>query len=75
MDFVYMDQIIKINEDDMDVVVQPSVQWVDLNQKLKQIGSDLFFPMDPGVSICNFFAMVLRCVDPSQKLRVRRLEE
>lgn len=48
IDFVYMDQIIKINENDMDVVVQPSVQWVDLNRKLKQTGRDLFFPMDPG---------------------------
>ncbi|KAH1413754.1 hypothetical protein KXW40_003773 [Aspergillus fumigatus] len=50
MDFMYMDQIIKINEDDMDVVVQPSVQWVDLNEKLKQMGSGLFFPMDPAPS-------------------------
>lgn len=49
VDFVYMDQIIQINETDMDVVVQPSVQWVDLNEKLKQINSGLFFPMDPGL--------------------------
>ncbi|KAJ5490269.1 Vanillyl-alcohol oxidase C-terminal subdomain 2 [Penicillium expansum] len=50
MDFVYMNQIIKINEDDMDVVVQPSVQWVDLNAKLKDMGTGLFFPMDPAPS-------------------------
>lgn len=55
MDFVYMDQIVKINEDDMDVVVQPSVQWVDLNERLKQMGTALFFPMDPGSSPSIFF--------------------
>lgn len=55
MDFVYMDQIVKINEDDMDVVVQPSVQWVDLNERLKQMGTGLFFPMDPGSSPSIFF--------------------
>lgn len=48
MDFVHMDEIIQINEDDMDVVVQPSVQWIDLNQELRHMGSHLFFPMDPG---------------------------
>lgn len=30
----------------MDVVVQPSVAWMDLNEKIKESG--LFFPMDPG---------------------------
>ncbi|RAH48657.1 FAD-binding oxidoreductase [Aspergillus brunneoviolaceus CBS 621.78] len=50
MDFVYMDQIIQIHETDMDVIVQPSVQCVDLNDKLKQMGSGLFFRMDPAPS-------------------------
>jgi FAD/FMN-containing dehydrogenases len=49
MDFVYMNQIININEDGMDVVVQPSVQWVDLNAQLKNMETGLFFPMDPGL--------------------------
>ncbi|RDH24492.1 putative FAD linked oxidase [Aspergillus niger ATCC 13496] len=50
MDFIYMNQIIKVNEEDMDVVVQPSVQWMALNEKLKQMGIGLFFPMDPSPS-------------------------
>ncbi|KAF4998168.1 hypothetical protein FGRMN_3372 [Fusarium graminum] len=48
VDFAYMDQIIQFNKDDMDVVVQPSIGWQDLNAKLLQMESGLFFPVDPG---------------------------
>ncbi|KAF4457309.1 putative D-lactate dehydrogenase (cytochrome) [Fusarium austroafricanum] len=50
VDFAYMDQIIQFNKDDMDVVVQPSIGWQDLNAKLLQMDSGLFFPVDPGPS-------------------------
>jgi D-lactate dehydrogenase (cytochrome) len=43
-----MDQIVKFNKDDMDVVVQPSVSWMTLNEELSTSG--LFFPVDPGPS-------------------------
>jgi FAD/FMN-containing dehydrogenase len=33
----------------MDVVVQPSVSWMTLNDKIKSSG--LFFPVDPGPSV------------------------
>ena len=45
IDFAFMDRIIKVHEDDLDVVVQPSVQWMELNDKIKDTG--LFFPVDP----------------------------
>ncbi len=48
IDFAYMDQVIQLHEDDMDVVVQPSVQWMQLNDQIKSSG--LFFPVDPGPS-------------------------
>ena len=48
IDFAFMDQILAVHEDDMDVVVQPSIQWMELNDKLKHTG--LFFPVDPGPS-------------------------
>lgn len=48
IDFAFMDQILAIHEADMDVVVQPAVQWMELNEKLKSTG--LFFPVDPGPS-------------------------
>ncbi|KAI1077497.1 FAD-linked oxidase-like protein [Whalleya microplaca] len=50
VDFAYMDQIIQFNKEDMDIVVQPSIGWQDLNEQLNRIGSGLFFPIDPGPS-------------------------
>ncbi|KAI8722184.1 FAD-binding PCMH-type domain-containing protein [Fusarium sp. LHS14.1] len=50
VDFAYMDKIIQFNKDDMDIVVQPSIGWQDLNAQLLKIGSGLFFPVDPGPS-------------------------
>ncbi|OQU95012.1 FAD linked oxidase, domain-containing protein [Cladophialophora immunda] len=45
-DFVQMGAMLELHSADMDVVVQPSVSWMDLNEKLKAHG--LFFPIDPG---------------------------
>lgn len=50
VDFRDMDQILKINQDDMDVIVQPSVPWMSLNNKLATKKTGLFFPVDPGPS-------------------------
>ncbi|EEP75600.1 conserved hypothetical protein [Uncinocarpus reesii 1704] len=46
IDFLHMDKILKLHEDDLDVVVQPSIQWMQLNEMIKHTG--LFFPIDPG---------------------------
>lgn len=46
IDFCRMDRIVKLNKDDMDVVVQPAVGWQRLNEELEEHG--LFFPPDPG---------------------------
>ncbi|KAH8156509.1 hypothetical protein CIB48_g11738 [Xylaria polymorpha] len=50
VDFAYMDKIIQLNKGDMDVIVQPSIGWQDLNTQLSQLDSGLFFPIDPGPS-------------------------
>ncbi len=44
LDFAFMDTILALHEDDMDIVVQPSVQWLQLNEGIKHTG--LFFPVD-----------------------------
>ena len=36
----------------MDVVVQPNVPWVGLNEEIKHTG--LFFPIDPSPSVRIF---------------------
>lgn len=48
VDFAHMDRILQLNKDDMDVVVQPSIGWQDLNRKLAEAEAGLFFPVDPG---------------------------
>ncbi|KAI9813870.1 MAG: hypothetical protein M1832_006082 [Thelocarpon impressellum] len=48
VDFSFMDGILDLHEADMDVVVQPAVSWMHLNEQLKSHG--LFFPVDPGPS-------------------------
>ena len=46
VDFSYMDNVVAFHPDDMDVVVQPGVNWVDLNNQIASSG--LFAPMDPS---------------------------
>ena len=48
VDFAHMDKVVAFHEEDMDVVVQPSVGWVDLNTTISDSG--LFFPVDPSPS-------------------------
>jgi D-lactate dehydrogenase (cytochrome) len=48
IDFAFMDRILELHDDDLDVVVQPSIQWMQLNRQLENTG--LFFPVDPGPS-------------------------
>ncbi|CRG82882.1 D-lactate dehydrogenase (cytochrome) [Talaromyces islandicus] len=48
IDFAFMDRILELHDDDLDVVVQPSIQWMQLNNQLENTG--LFFPVDPGPS-------------------------
>lgn len=46
VDFSRMDRVLAFHEDDMDIVVMPGVNWVDMNKAIE--GSGLFLPMDPS---------------------------
>ena len=63
VDFARMDRIITVHADDMDVVVQPAVEWQHLNAQLDKQG--LFFPPDPGPG-ARIGGMVSAGEDPSQ---------
>ncbi|KAL8281364.1 hypothetical protein RQP46_006398 [Phenoliferia psychrophenolica] len=42
-----MGEIVKINADDLDIVVQPGISYDAVNAILKEKGIPLFFPVDP----------------------------
>ena len=46
IDMAKMDSIIKVDQDDLTVTVQPGVKRIALNEYLRDTG--LFFPIDPG---------------------------
>lgn len=48
VDMSGMNKIIEIHEADSDLVCQPGVGWMEINETLQQKGIPLFFPLDPG---------------------------
>ncbi|KAL2113149.1 hypothetical protein VUR80DRAFT_10030 [Thermomyces stellatus] len=46
IDLSRMDKIVEFHPDDMDVVVQAGVNWMNLNESIKDSG--LFLPLDPS---------------------------
>lgn len=48
LDFLRMDQILRVYEQDLQVDVQPGIKYKDMNAKLAQSG--LFFAPDPGAN-------------------------
>ncbi|KAE9394580.1 hypothetical protein BT96DRAFT_923434 [Gymnopus androsaceus JB14] len=50
LDMSQMNQILEIHEADSDMVCQPGVGWVEINETLREKGIPLFFPIDPAPS-------------------------
>ncbi|KAJ3998891.1 FAD-linked oxidase-like protein [Lentinula boryana] len=50
IDMSQMNRILEINEADSDLVCQPGVGWVEINDTLREKGIPLFFPIDPAPS-------------------------
>lgn len=46
IDLSQMNRILQFNEEDMDIIVEPGVNWVQLNEEIKSSG--LFLPLDPS---------------------------
>ncbi|KAJ2996001.1 hypothetical protein HDV02_000230 [Globomyces sp. JEL0801] len=47
-DTSYMDKVVAVHQEDLDCVVEPGCNWVELASELKEYG--LFFPPDPGMA-------------------------
>ncbi|KAJ5062220.1 FAD-linked oxidase-like protein [Bipolaris maydis] len=61
--------ILTIHQEDMNIEVQPSVSWLEMNEKIKDTG--LFFPIDPGPS-CKYnelSGMILTCSSGTNAVR------
>uniref|UniRef100_A0A0W0FSE9 D-lactate dehydrogenase (cytochrome) n=1 Tax=Moniliophthora roreri TaxID=221103 RepID=A0A0W0FSE9_MONRR len=48
LDMSGMNRILEIHEEDSDVICQPGIGWMELNEILEEKGIPLFFPLDPG---------------------------
>jgi len=48
LDFAKMNRVVAVNQEDLDVVVEPGVTREALNEHLRDTG--LFFPIDPGAN-------------------------
>ncbi|KAK0190619.1 FAD-linked oxidase-like protein [Armillaria mellea] len=48
IDLSSMKKIIEIHEADSDMVCQPGIGWVEINDTLEEKGIPLFFPIDPA---------------------------
>ncbi|KAJ7782378.1 hypothetical protein DFH07DRAFT_864875 [Mycena maculata] len=53
VDMSAMDAILEIHEADADLVYQPGVGWMTVNETLCNKGIPLFFPIDPGPTGCS----------------------
>lgn len=63
IDFSRMDKILEVHAEDLDVVVQPGVNWVNLNDKLKPLG--LFLPLDPSPTALIGGMIATNCSGPN----------
>lgn len=55
---LYVLQKVKaLHVEDMDVVVEPGIGWMELNEYLKPYG--LFFPLDPGRIVSGIYYIIV----------------
>lgn len=63
IDFSRMNKVLEFHEEDLDVVVQPGVNWVNLNDQLKSFG--LFLPPDPSPTALIGGMIATNCSGPN----------
>ncbi|KAJ6571390.1 FAD-linked oxidase-like protein [Mycena capillaripes] len=63
MDMTGMNRILEIHEADADVVCQPGLGWMELNEMLQREGIPLFFPVRPLPSLNNTLSLYATHLD------------
>jgi len=61
IDISRMNRILSFNQADSDAVVQAGARWEAINEELLEMGSNLFFPLDPGPNACIGGMMATGC--------------
>ncbi|CAL9135582.1 unnamed protein product [Musa textilis] len=72
IDMSLMKKIKSLNVDDLDIVVEPGIGWIELNEYLKPYG--LFFPLDPGPG-ATVGGMCATCCSGSLAVRYGTMRE